>query len=60
MEEKSKVYKGNLFWLLSVKKTVNKENHFTLNLNNKSVKEANSKTISSNLLIIISLRVFSF
>ena len=46
MDDKIEVFEGNLFWLLSVKKKVNKDSYFTLNFHDSDIKEARKKTVS--------------
>jgi hypothetical protein len=39
MDDKTEIYEGNLFWLLSVKRKVNKDSSFTLNFQDAKSKE---------------------
>lgn len=45
MDDKAEVFEGNLFWLLSVKKKVNKDSSFVLNFNDPTLKDTKSKII---------------
>ena len=50
MDDNIEIYKGNIFWLLSVKKKITKDSIFNLKYNDENIVAARANTISSKSL----------